>query len=319
MFDGIHKRVLASAVGMTIGLGCLLVLLTGKQVSKANTRNNSTGATGATQGLPPSSNCDWTLSVVTAQAPVAKYSARFPLSDQSNTGNWIVDHNFSDEFNGTVLDQTKWQPMISGWSGRQPALITPQNVTETGGTLNLQMVHQDVPAAYHVAGYKNYTTAAVESRKTVQYGYFEVRAKAMQSGASSAFWLSAQTPSDWNEIDIFEMGGKAPANPSQVFMTVHLFREQGHSHVWKKAGVTQLHDGATDAFHVYGLNWNASSIDMYVDGQQVRHICNTNWKMPLNMIFDAETVPDWWGLPLYSDLPATYQIDYVRAWKHAAE
>jgi beta-glucanase (GH16 family) len=312
-----HNRIVASVVAATIGIGCSLLSLVGRPVSKAIAGDNPARMVRASQASPPGSNCDWTLPTLAVQAPVTTYSSQFPLSDQSNTGNWIANPALSDEFNGGVLDSTKWQPKISGWSGRQPGLIVPQNVSESNGTLNLKMVHQSVPAIYHEAGYQNYTTPAVESLKPVLYGYFEVRAKAMPSGASSAFWLAAQTPSDWNEIDVFEMGGKAPANPYQVFMTVHVFRVQGQSQVWSEAGVMNLLQSVAQNFHVYGLDWNSSSIDMYVDGQQVRHICNTNWTMPLNMIFDAETVPDWLGLPLFSDLPSTYQVDYVRVWKHA--
>jgi beta-glucanase (GH16 family) len=307
----------ASSIALITGVGCTLFLLAGRQPSEAFSGNYPVRLVRASQAFQPGSSCNWTLPTLAVQAPVTPFSTKFPLSDQSNTGNWIAYPALSDEFNGMTLDATKWQPTISGWSGRQPGLIVPQNVSESNGTLNLKMVHQNVPASYLGAGYQNYATPAVESLKTVQYGYFEVRAKAMPSGASSAFWLAAQTPSDWNEIDVFEMGGKAPASPYQVFTNVHVFREQGQSHIWSEAGVTNVPQSVAGDFHVYGLDWNLSSIDMYVDGQQVRHICNTNWTTPLHVIFDAETVPDWWGLPLYSDLPSTYQVDYVRVWQHA--
>ena len=317
MLHRTQTRIVAFSITLLTGSGWILFLLAGRQTSRAFAGSSPVRLVRASQVSLPGSSCNWTLPTLAIQARVTPVSTKYPLSDQSNSGNWIAYPALSDEFNGRTLDGTKWKPTISGWSGRQPGLTVPQNVSESNGTLNLRMVHQNVPASFLNAGYRNYTAPAVESLKTVRYGYFEVRAKAMPSGASSAFWLSAQTPSDWNEIDVFEMGGKAPANPHQVFTTVHVFRVQGQSQIWSKAGVTSVPQSVASDFHVYGLDWNPSSIDMYVDGQQIRHICNTNWTMPLNMIFDAETVPEWWGLPRYSDLPSTYQVDYVRVWQHA--
>ena len=40
---------------------------------------------------------------------------------------------------------------------------------------------------------------------------------------------------------------------------------------------------------------------------------------PLNLNFDSETMPEWFGLPKKEELPAVFQIDYLRAWKKAAE
>jgi hypothetical protein len=33
------------------------------------------------------------------------------------------------------------------------------------------------------------------------------------------------------------------------------------------------------------------------------------------LIFDSETMPDWFGMPNDKELPSTFTIDYVRAWK----
>jgi hypothetical protein len=46
---------------------------------------------------------------------------------------------------------------------------------------------------------------------------------------------------------------------------------------------------------------------------------NTHWHQPLTLNFDSETMPNWFGLPKDSDLPSTYSIEYVRAWKSGRE
>ena len=37
------------------------------------------------------------------------------------------------------------------------------------------------------------------------------------------------------------------------------------------------------------------------------------------MQFDSETMPTWFGMPKDEDLPSTYNIEYVRAWRHERE
>ena len=56
-------------------------------------------------------------------------------------------------------------------------------------------------------------------------------------------------------------------------------------------------------------------INFYFDGVLVRTGPNTHWHQPLNMNFDSETMPDWFGLPKDEVLPSTFSVDYIRAWK----
>ena len=68
---------------------------------------------------------------------------------------------------------------------------------------------------------------------------------------------------------------------------------------------------------VYGLEWDANEIKWYVDGVLVRSSPNTHWRQSLTMNFDSETMPDWFGMRKDADLPSTFSIEYVRAWKQS--
>ncbi len=69
----------------------------------------------------------------------------------------------------------------------------------------------------------------------------------------------------------------------------------------------------SDDFHVYGFRWTASEIIVSVDGQTAWSIPNKCLNQPLNLVFDRETMPDWYGLPSFAVLPdQPFEIDYVR-------
>jgi beta-glucanase (GH16 family) len=240
-----------------------------------------------------------------------------PLSDQANEGHWQRYEPMTDEFSGPALDPNKWWPQNPGWLGRQPALFYPGNVQVSDGKLHLTMRKEEAPEMPKDKGYHTYTSAAVQSKTRVCYGYFEIRARAMKSAGSSSFWFYDSTPTLWTEIDVFEIGGAAPGFERKYNMTLHVMKTPEDPNHWS-VGTAWLapFDLAAD-YHVYGLQWDKNRLNWYVDGVLVRWVQNTHWHQPLTLNFDSETMPEWFGLPRDSDLPSTYSIEYVRAWKSA--
>jgi hypothetical protein len=241
-----------------------------------------------------------------------------PLSDQANKGNWTKYEIMSDEFEGKDLDLNKWHPRNPGWLGRQPAYFYPGNVTVSDGKLNLAMRKQEVPEMPRDKGYHTYTSAAVKSKTTVKYGYFEVKCRPMKSAGSSSFWFYDSTPEVWTEIDVFEIGGGAPGFEKKYNMNVHVFRTPSEKKHFSMGEVWIAPSELADDYHTYGLQWEEDKIQWYFDGVLVRWVENTHWHQPLTLNFDSETMPNWFGLPRDSDLPSTYSIEYVRAWKNDA-
>lgn len=71
-------------------------------------------------------------------------------------------------------------------------------------------------------------------------------------------------------------------------------------------------------FHTFGLQWNTTTVQFFVDGRAVSALSATCLGQPLGLDFDRETMPDWMGLPpqpFGADVP--FVVDYVRAWKSA--
>ena len=239
----------------------------------------------------------------------------FPLSDQSNQGHWKKYELMSDEFKGAALDFNKWYPENPRWLGRQPAFFYPGNVSVSKGKLHLLMKKEEVPEMRKDKGYHTYTSAAVQSKTRVKYGYFEVKCKPMKSHGSSSFWFYDRTPDLWTEIDVFEIGGAAPGFEKKYNMNVHVFRTPTEKKHWSTHGEWIAPSNLADDYHVYGLEWDTEKVKWYFDGVLVRWVENTHWHQSLTLNFDSETMPKWFGLPKDSDLPSTYSIEYVRAWK----
>jgi len=238
-----------------------------------------------------------------------------PLSDQGNAGRWIEYAPMTDEFRGGALDPDKWWPKNPGWLGRQPAYFWPGNVTVSEGKLHLAMRKEEVAEMPRDKGYHTYTSAAVKSKGRVKYGYFEIKARPMKSHGSSSFWFYDSTPEEWTEIDVFEIGGGSPGFERKYNMNVHVFKTPTEDKHWSSGGAWIASSDLADDYHVYGLEWDQDKIKWYVDGLLVRSVENTHWHQELTLNFDSETMPEWFGLPQDGDLPSTYSIEYVRAWK----
>jgi hypothetical protein len=251
---------------------------------------------------------------------VPKLTESLPLSHQEETGRWARYEPMSDEFEAGTLDTNKWVRNMEWWEGRPPALFKSDNVSVTDGRLQLTMRKEPVHEAQRHSGYHDYTSAAVHSKERTCYGYFEVKARPMNSAGSSSFWFQQDATPGWaTEIDVFEIGGKAARHENKYHMNLHVFgtpEEKGH---WSIGKDWEAPWKLADAFHVYGLEWDKDDIKYYVDGVLVRQVQNTHWHQPLYLIFDSETMPDWFGMPEDRDLPSNFLVEYVRAWKRAPQ
>jgi len=182
--------------------------------------------------------------------------------------------------------------------------------------LGLTFRKGDVPEMKHYKGFAGYTSALIRSNERTGYGYYEIRAKAMPSAASSSFWLAhTGLKNDETEIDIFELGAKGKGFERKYNMNAHVWRTEQEKRHWAVGGVWNAPWNIGDDFHVYGFDWNKDWLIWYVDGVMVRRARNTNWFFPMEVIFDTEAMFDWFGKVDDADLPSTFNVDYLRVWR----
>lgn len=251
--------------------------------------------------------------------PPERVTEELPLSDQQNKSGWVKYNKMWDEFEVPVLGTNKWVVGMRWWLGRQPAWFNPTNVLVSDGKLHLTMRKEKVPLQYAKLGYSNYTSAAVHSLVRSSCGYYEIKARAMRSAGSSAFWFINEDPKthpNWGtEIDVFELCGKSPEHERRYYMTLHVTKTPIEKRHWSIHSYWEAPWRFSNDFHTFGFEWAPDELRWYVDGVLVRTVENTHWHQPLYLIFDSETMPNWFGMPEDADLPSTFSIEYVRAWK----
>ncbi|WP_426620019.1 LamG domain-containing protein; glycoside hydrolase family 16 protein [Pseudomonas rustica] len=246
-----------------------------------------------------------------------------PLSDQANAGQWTLNTTLSDEFNGTALDRTRWHVNngIGNESlGRKPALYSPNNAFVRDGNLNIVFRKESLPDKYVKLGFKDYTSAMVRTLERGFYGYYEARAKPMNSAGSTAFWLAWTGMMDnATEIDIFEIGGKTKnaALDRSYNMNAHLWATPQSSEHIADGSIWLSPWRLAEDFHVYGFDWQPDTLRWYVDGVLVRESKNSHFFFPMEIVFDSEAMWKWFGIVDDADLPSTFEIDYIHMWQRS--
>ncbi|MBM4072876.1 MAG: glycoside hydrolase family 16 protein [Planctomycetes bacterium] len=192
---------------------------------------------------------------------------------------------WSDEFDGTQIDRTKWDydvgngfysydanQWISGWGNNELQYYTraPENAFVKDGMLHIRAIKESL----HGCGY---TSARLKTKKrdgtalfARKYGRFEFRAKLPTGkGIWPALWMLPQDDKygPWpasGEIDVMEARGH---EPGKVLGTLHFgSRWPANTHAGKDYILPDK--GTIAAFHVYTLEWEPGAFRWYVDGKR---------------------------------------------------
>lgn len=225
---------------------------------------------------------------------------------------------WSDEFNGTSIDTSNWKFETGGggWGNNELEYYT--NRSENARIENGNLVIQANKESYNGS---SYTSARLKSQglRNWTYGKVEARMKLPAGqGIWPAFWMLGENISQVNwpacgEIDIMEHIN----NESLVHGTIH-WDNNGHA----SYGTASPNIDVTQ-YHVYSIEWNASSIKWFVDGTQYleanieNNINGTDeFHKPFFILFNLAIGGDWPGSPNSSTaFPAKMYVDYVRVYQ----
>lgn len=225
-------------------------------------------------------------------------------------------YTFSDEFNvDGAPDASKWGYDIGtgsgGWGNNELEYYTSRtdNAIVSNGTLKINLKKENYSGSA-------YTSARLTSNTkfSFKYGKVEVRAKLPSGGGTwPAIWMlgSDFATNAWpacGEIDIMEHKGN---DLNRIYGTLHY---PGHSGGNGDGGNTVI-SGATTDFHVYGLEWNASSMKISIDGNVFKTVANSAG-VPFNhnffIILNLAVGGTFGGSVDPAFTNGTLEIDYVR-------
>jgi beta-glucanase (GH16 family) len=216
---------------------------------------------------------------------------------------------FSDEFDGTAVDKSKWQvfhgdAQLGGYENTWDASC----VTVSGGALHLTAKVID---GVEVSG-GMWTQGKVA---IPPYGYWEMRARIPATrGTWPAFWaipydLQTDPSLSVYEIDTMEAIDHVPARGQAISWNVHMRRPDGSD---DNPGHSAFGTEMYGDYHTYASRWSPGLIIWYVDDVEWFRVSNPNIPtMRMTAIVQMATGGPQNPLDR-TQLPQTMDVDYIR-------
>jgi beta-glucanase (GH16 family) len=221
---------------------------------------------------------------------------------------------WSDEFDTPgAPDPAKWGYDLGagGWGNAELQYYTnrPENAIVEGGVLKIKSIRENFSGS-------TFTSARLKTQGKFDFKYGKVEARAKLPagvGTWAAIWMlgSDIATVGWpacGEIDIMEHLGR---ELNKIYGTLHY---PGHSG-GNADGNTKMIANATTEFHIYSTEWTAASIKIYVDGQLIHSVANSN-AIPFNhnffIIMNLAMGGNFGGPVDASVNGGTMEVDYIR-------
>lgn len=256
---------------------------------------------------------------------LAGHSTALPASAQDWQLVW------SDEFDGTEVDATKWEfqigdgcPDLCGWGNGEEQYYTDQNATIDGGILKIEARREEL-------GGRSYTSSRLRTmgKAAFRYGRIELRAKMPRgSGYWPAVWMLPEDEAygGWaasGEIDILEVFGN---DAGTVHGTLH-FGGVSPRNTFRGGSYTLPVRDFSRSFHDFAIEWVPGEIRWYVDGilyHTARDWYSTEARFPAPFDQDFHllvnvAVGGAGGDPANTSFPQSMEIDYIRVYQSGNE
>lgn len=242
--------------------------------------------------------------------------------------------SFVDNFDGRELNLDKWitqDTSVTGFRTGVTCFTTARkNIQVSQGALRLTARNEkgtflcQTPSGVFTT---TYTGGMVGTRTKFSqtYGRFEVRAKlptARRGGVHGGFWMFPLNlrygiwPAS-GEIDIAEWWSN---RPSSVMPSLHYDGRDPQKDSGWDCGVS-----TPSAYHTYALEWLPSGLKFFIDGKlcfsrtpepAAPLVAPQPFDHPFSMILNMGVGPAFGNNAVSpsTPLPATYVVDYVKAW-----
>jgi beta-glucanase (GH16 family) len=234
---------------------------------------------------------------------------------------------WSDEYAGVELNNTYWTheigngcPNLCGWGNNELESYRPENTF-------LQDGHLIVEARKEEGGGDLYTSSRIITRNKFdfKYGRVDIRANLPYGqGIWPALWMLGTNIGTvgWpacGEIDVMEMIG-GPTGDKTVHGTAHWSNASGQ-HASYSDSKALASGKFNDAFHVFTVIWDASTITWYLDDVAYNTLSITaaefsEFHNNHFFIFNVAVGGNWPGSPnAETQFPQRMIVDYIRVFQ----
>lgn len=177
---------------------------------------------------------------------------------------------WADEFDGSALDENKWEVQLGTgvsvglflWGNNEQQFYRRENITVENGLLRIRSQRENFQNM-------QYTSGRIRSlnKGDFKYGRMEARIRMDNTpGLWHAFWmLPSNPPIGWpmsGEIDIMEYVGNMP---NLILNYIHFANTNG-AHQFRGNETNFL--TANTQFHIYAVEWNENEIVWFIDDLQ---------------------------------------------------
>lgn len=223
---------------------------------------------------------------------------------------------WSDEFDGTTLDSTKWRPEPTN----SPPNGELQAFTSRASNISVANSNLVLTARKENYGGKAYTSGKIITKDLFDFTYGRVEAKMKVpagQGIWTAFWGMGNDVWEvgWpacGEFDIVEViNGDATAVGSLHASDYNVSR-------WKR------YPGLHDDYHIFAMDWEPGHFTWSVDDNVYSDIVladqhkDVPFSHPFYLIFTLSVGGDWPGPPNAATVfPISLYVDYVRVYQTA--
>lgn len=252
------------------------------------------GGGGGKTETPPASSAA-SSSAVSSEAPSSSSAASSSTAANSNSWEMV----WSDEFEGSAIDTTKWsfEKNCTGGGNNELQCYTDRadNAFVADGKLHIvakketfsgQAKGDDDPTynAGDTSVKRDYTSARLRSKNKGdwKYGRMEIRAKLPQGqGVWPAIWM---LPTEWKyggwplsgEIDIMEAVNSGTASAgNKVYGTLH-YGDVWPNNKYEGSNYTPA-TNVWEEYHTYAIEWEEGEIRWYVDNKHYQTETKKGW------------------------------------------
>jgi len=227
---------------------------------------------------------------------------------------------WQDEFIGNTINTDYWNFNIGsgGWGNNELEYYRSENAWVADDVLTIEARNENYSGSF-------YTSARLKSEGefSFQYGRVDIRALLPKGqGIWPALWMLGDNLNSvgWpacGEIDIMELVGGSGGD-NKVHGTIHY---SNNGHVYTGGSITLASGIFADAYHVFSIIWDETSIKWYENDNLFYEINITDPTMSefhqkFWFILNVAVGGNWPGNPNTSTVfPQRMKVDYIRVFQ----